>query len=710
MASFMQGLQNLGQKVAGALGMKNNEPDLRFQEDYVKFVDEKFEKAKKDRLGLELQWRLNLAFLSGQQFCDINTQTNNIEEMPLLYAWEEREQFDQISPIIEVRVARLTRGRPKRKVRPASGEAGDIGAAETCAKILEAAENETDARGQLSEMVPWSETCGVVFKKEAWNFEKGRILGYTQQADEMGNPVGQPTPLYEGDIDPTIVSPFELYAENPFASFKENRYVIHAKAYPIDEIRDRWGVEVKAEDVDAFTLQPNAIGNRGLGYGQGGFRISTVKLEKHAVVKEYWERPCKKYPNGRLIIVAGGKLLYQGDLPFHVGKDNKPDIPFIPVYCIKKPGMFYGDCIVPRLIPVQRRYNALRNRKAEYLKRVAIGQLITEADSIENDEELDYNGTAPGQRIIVRKGTTIMPKYMEHGSLPADFDKEEATLLGEFRALSGVSDISKVSQAPSGMSSGIAMSIALEQDETRLSTTASNIEEAIIEEGKMWLRLYKQFAKTPRIARIASGSEVEVIDWDASDIRSDDVILEAMSGLGESPAQRRQFIFELLKTPLLMDPATGALSRDGRSKLLHLLEFGDWENAADTDYDLQVAKARRQVKAIKAGILPVPAPFDDPEIHLTELHRWMLSSEYEMMSAQNPQIQLVALQFEAELTSMLQAKLMQQMQMQSAINQQPPPKEGGQAPQGGPSPQQLQFESPELNDALATRNALLRQQ
>ena len=43
---------------------------------------------------------------------------------------------------------------------------------------------------------------------------------------------------------------------------------------------------------------------------------------------EYYERPSKQYPEGRLIIVAGDELLYYGALPYRNGEDGKRDSPF----------------------------------------------------------------------------------------------------------------------------------------------------------------------------------------------------------------------------------------------------------------------------------------------------------------------------------------------------------------------------------------------
>ena len=55
------------------------------------------------------------------------------------------------------------------------------------------------------------------------------------------------------------------------------------------------------------------------------------------------------------------------------GDDKKRDFPLTRQVCIEHPGCFWGISIIERLIPIQRRYNAVKNRKQEYLNRITIG-------------------------------------------------------------------------------------------------------------------------------------------------------------------------------------------------------------------------------------------------------------------------------------------------------------------------------------------------
>lgn len=65
----------------------------------------------------------------------------------------------------------------------------------------------------------------------------------------------------------------------------------------------------------------------------------------------------------------------------------------------------YGKLgLVDMLIPLQRAYNAVKNRKMEFLNRYTMGVICVEDGSVDTDE-LEVEGMAPGKVIIYRQGS-----------------------------------------------------------------------------------------------------------------------------------------------------------------------------------------------------------------------------------------------------------------------------------------------------------------
>ena len=81
------------------------------------------------------------------------------------------------------------------------------------------------------------------------------------------------------------------------------------------------------------------------------------------------------------------------------------------------PGAFFGQSVINRLIPLQRAYNAVRNRKHEFLNRLSMGIVAVEDGSIDCDE-LAEEGLAPGKVIVYRQGMSA-PQILDVGVMPA---------------------------------------------------------------------------------------------------------------------------------------------------------------------------------------------------------------------------------------------------------------------------------------------------
>ena len=174
------------------------------------------------------------------------------------------------------------------------------------------------------------------------------------------------------------------------------------------------------------------------------------------------------------------------------------------------------------------------------------------------------------------------------------------------------------------------MGIAKEQDDTRIATSVSRIANSIVKLGKNWIRMYRQFVQEPRLLRyVGANREVDVREWSLSDLRSDDVFIENMAALAETPAQRRQMVFDLLSGGLFNRPELSNLSEEGRQKVFQLLEFGHWETGAEDDHYLQKSRARRENRDIMAGT-PIPVmDFDDHMLHVEQHNRMRMQAEYE---------------------------------------------------------------------------------
>lgn len=577
-------------------------------EELVKEIKKDFESRKQERNQLESAWLLNINFLMGNQYAEI-AANGDIFDNGKQYYWQQREVFNHIAPIIEMRLSKFASLRAGVSVRPATSDADDIGAAKFATNLIRSVEEENNLRAAIRAACFWSEVTGTAFYKVIWNKEKGGIAAQ----DEEGQ-------LYEGDADISVCPPYEIYPDSLAASDVDDcSSIIHAKAYPVKVIEDIWGVKLKGRDVSVMNTDTTASGG-GYGYDARKLRVFSDIKKEHELVIERYSRPDSQNPEGRLTIIAGDSMLYDGILPYKNLEGGARGFPFVRQVAINQPCCFYGVSIIERLMPVQRAYNSVKNRKHEFLNRLSLGVMAVEEGSIDLDN-LEEEGLAPGKVLIYRQGSTP-PFMMSPGSVPGEFRDEEDRLLAEFVNISGVNDFLSSESLRENLS-GIALNLLIEQDNARLTASAEQVRAAVKKVGKHILRLYRQFATTKRLKRIAGDNgEIEMQYFSNSCITSDDLVFDTENELSDTPASRKNMAVELLKLGLLFDE-NGKLSDASKNKVLEILGFGNWESARSAD-ELHIKKAQKENTQINAAEVE---EIDNHGLHIEEHTRHLISQE-----------------------------------------------------------------------------------
>jgi len=576
-----------------------------------------FKRRAKERKAYELMWELNMNFMLGNQYSVISAK-EKVEDSQKNYYWEEREVYNHIAPIVETRLAKLGKVRPTVSVRPSGNEQSDL----YCAKLSKAILSQITEKVNLSELITnatiWSEITGTSFYKVVWDNNLGDTV-----AAEDGKPVKN------GDVSISVCPPFEIYPDSAGCTDIDGcESIIHARAYSAQKIKDIYGVEVSGSDIDTFTFD-NFV-TRGAVTGLSNItKLSHSIKHDHALVIEKYQKPTKENEKGRLTVIAGDKLVYDGELPFALSNDYSRTYPFIKQVSTAQVGSFWGVSVIERCIPIQRAYNAIKNRKHEYMARLASGILAVEDGSVDIDN-IEEEGLAPGKILVYRNGSSA-PRFIDGGSIPGEFNNEEDRLLNEFVTVSGVSEFMRDSTVPRTVSSGTALNLLIEQDETRLSVTAEYIRSSVKRLAQFIIRLYKQFALSKRLCSIADDNgDIEMFYWKGSELTSDDIVLDTINELTETPAQRKNMLLDLYRNGLLFDE-NGKLSNRNRTKLLEALGFGVWETSEDIS-NLHIKRAIKENLNLENAL---PREIDDHDIHIAEHTKFLLSSESESASKEH---------------------------------------------------------------------------
>lgn len=567
---------------------QNRKERAPYEDEIASAVVAEYERRRQERISLERQWELNLNFLAGRQYVGLSPRGEIVEDGKAFF-WQSRGVFNHIAPIVESRIAKLGRISPVMSVRAKSD--GETESAKLSEQLLKNAFEKLDVKRTVAEATAWSEACGTGFYKIFWDEKAGRELG------EAGG-----EKIYEGDVRVVAVPPFEIYPDSLSApGIAGVKSLLHARVVSADEVAEAYNLAVTGGSAEIYT----ATGKK--------------KVEGAVTLLELYERPSASLPLGRLTVVAEGKLLYRGELPYKNGTDGRRDFPFVRQAAVEVTGCFFGQSVVERLIPVQRAFNALKNRKHEFINRLSMGVMNVEDGSVDTDD-LEQDGLSPGKILIYRQGSRP-PEMLDMSKMPAEFDEEEQSLLNEFTIISGVSDVAS-SSANATVSSGTALELLIEQDNERLTVAAERVRAAYLGIAKQMLRLYGEFIAG---RRLVFGQDVKggTRSIGARSV-SDDVYIENENELFYGESRKKDMLFSLYSSGILKD-GEGEIPRETKERVLSLLGYGDLAGDGGLTV-LHESKAREENGRLGAREIPADG-YDDHRIHIEEHVKYVLCAE-----------------------------------------------------------------------------------
>lgn len=621
----------------------------------VSFIKSEHERRKRERLPYELKWTLCANFFMGNQYCDINPYRDmGIEQFVPENKSLEREVFNRIAPIIETRIANLQKVTYAMIVKPRRDDIDDMAKADVSTKILRHWQDVTHFDARKNKAIVWNEITGNAFWVAGWNKNAGRVTakGLKSYADDKGNVCEKIVEFHEGDVEYSLLSSYEVYPEDCLKEGIESQpSILVEQVMTANEAYNRYGYKCDGESVQTFVITPKPI-SFGMEKECTGNTLSTATKENSVRIFTYYERPGREYPKGREIVMAdfdGGKILHNGELSYGT-------IPIEQIKCKSVPGQFFGKSIIEELIPLQRAYNDVKNRIHEHIKRIALGTLLVEEDSLETDIE-QYGLPAGG--VVKYKHGFNKPQNMPAENLPGEVLKEAETLGKDMEYVAGVSQLQMIGSAPSGITSGTAIESLREIDNTRMAMTSEYIREAVLKLGVLVLKIYKQFGKLPRIVNYTGLNGIgNALVWTGEDIQSFEVDFETENELVLSEEMQLQRFNQAVEFGYYTDE-NGVIPQRVKNMGLEKLKLGRYSELLGMN-TLSIQQAQRETTYMRSGMFCDINSYDDDEIHAEEHKRFILSTEYEMLKAKKPQwAELILSHYEAHVTRLAEKKAAQ---------------------------------------------------
>lgn len=642
---------------------RNEAGEPIYSDDIVSELLNELEMRRSARAPYELQWQLNADFIAGNQNVDVDF-TGNCLKLDTFAddRVKERRVFNRISPLMDTRLANLMSVGYEMFVKPRTGEAEDAAKAKIGTKLLEYCMANVGFRDQMNQLLQWSEICGTAFTVSYWDKNAGDVIAEMAVAEDGAET--KPMPIHLGDLAFGILSPYEVFpASLTVQNVADQHDIITEQVFDTDEVRDIWGITVEGDTVDSYVITPEPKGVSGHGQQNATFGVTRSTRENAVRVVTYYEKPTILHPKGRLIVIVKDRIVFHGELPAGV-------MPIVAYKAKEVPGWFFGKSVIESLIPLQRSYNEIQNKIMDYVHVIVNAPLLTPVGSLDMSEIESMGGIAAGDIIEYDPARGGKPEYMQYAPFSPLLTAQRDQLAQDMEYTAGVSQLMVYGHAANS-ASGAALNTRREIDMTRMSLTADNIRDGVIQTAKIWLMINKAYSTGYRTVLISGDDDMAgIVTWCADDINSYDVEFTAENELRHSRDQQREDFVTALKMGLFTND-DGTINKDVKRKAWELFKTGNMEDVLDLE-DQQRKNARYEITLFQSGAIPPEDKYADDEVHLEEHLRFALSNDYRMMSKNSPnwaaQYDQHIAEHRAKIAAKEQQKQAQAMRMQMMMN------------------------------------------
>jgi hypothetical protein len=580
---------------------------------------------------LEREWYINYAFFHGKQWVAWNRITNKIEELPRTRRGEVRITSNFIWGRVISTHAKLTGSKIQHYIMPRKNSEDDRESARKAHKILAWLRETTNYDAKWREAIFNMILCGTCFLKIFMDTVPNEYDMEIEE-DENGMPVlesnGEPHyvkgPKFRINID--VVTPFDILVDQSGTNMENIRWIMQIKQRPLSYIKakyPRYSPYVQS-DVDTRLARYFEQRIQTISDAEGTFSQSNIDIygsEPKVTVKEYWESPSDKYPNGRVLTIANRVLLKAVENPMPEGK-----FPFYPFFYIKNPMRFWGSTFITHIVPIQREYNKRRSQVIESITKMGKLKWLLPRGSGVEDFAID---TEVGEIVEFNPVAGMAPQQARMQPLPPYVQADQQMLMQEMDLISGQPDITRSIQ---GMGKNVrtqgAAAMLQEMEQLRMFPTFQQHDDTHEDIFTAMLKLFEKYFLFDQEITVF---DIETDQLDSFDASGDElkgntrVLIQSGREFPQSKQVKQAQIMQYYQVGLLGNPGDDRT----RKRVLRLLEFGDVASIfADNAEEESLIMDENQM--LKSGEIPEVEDFHDHWLHLEGHDRILKSKGHKM--------------------------------------------------------------------------------
>ena len=436
----------------------------------------------------------------------------------------------------------------------------------------------------LKTAVEYAIVLGAGFIKMEWNATSGELYDYNEDTE---------TPIYEGDVQFTNLSPFDVVYDSTtesqmdhdwvlIRSFK-NRFDLAAK-YP--EMKDKILALHTKDEIERFRFNS-------LGYDE------TDLIPMY----EFYHKRTESVPDGRYLLFLDDEIILQDSpMPYR-------DLPVYRIVAGEILGTPYGYTPMFDILPIQDAINMLYSTVLSNQNAFGVQNIMMPRGTDVNPVSL-----VGGLNIIEYNAQLGKPEAMQLTNTPKEvfdfMDKLERTA----ETISGVSSVSRGNPEKS-LNSGNALALIQSMSIQFMSGLQQSYVQMIEDVGSGLIQMLKDFAAVPRVAMITGKSNRTYMkEFTGDDLSSvNRIIVDVGNPLSRTTAGRVQMAEQMLQMGIIKTA----------EQYFTVLNTGNLDSMTeDTQSELMLIKAENESLISKEEIYAVAT--EQHSLHIKE-HKSVLA-------------------------------------------------------------------------------------
>lgn len=398
----------------------------------------------------------------------------------------------------------------------------------------------------LKTAVEYAIVLGAGYVKMEWNATSGKIHDYIEPSvdeqydfDQEDEVELQPAPVYEGDVEFTNLSPFDVVFDSTKESPMDHDWVL------CRSFKNKYDLIAKYPELRENILKIRSKSD------QYHYRMSLSPLDDTVdiPVYEFYHRRTESLPEGRYIMYLDSEtILMDTAMPYR----TLPVFAIMPSHYLGTP---YGYTPMFDLMPMQDAVNSLYSTILTNNNAFGVQSVLSPRGNdirINQIEEglnfIEYNATVAG-------GAPGKPEPLQLTRTAPETYQFLEMLVRDMETISGVNSVAR-GNPESSLKSGTALALVQSQALQFMSGLQQSYVTLIENIGTGLVELLQDFAKVPRIAAISGKSNrMKMQEFSSKDIDSiSRVMVDVGNALAQTTAGRVQMADNLIQMGVVTNP------------------------------------------------------------------------------------------------------------------------------------------------------------